>query len=61
MKFNREIGDYAGKRYSVTGEPLSEPEFAEHLKKVLPRPQDMKVLEAIFKAGNWMTADAKAA
>ena len=55
------IGDYSGKRYSVTGDPLSETEFAEHLKKVLPGPDDMKVLEPIFKAGQWMTADAKAA
>ena len=61
MKFNREIGDYAGKRYSVTGESLSEAEFAAHLKRVLPGPEDMKVLEPVFKAGHWMTADAKAA
>ncbi len=38
MKFNREIGDYAGKRYSVTGESLSEAEFAAHLKRVLHAP-----------------------
>jgi hypothetical protein len=61
MKFNREIGDYAGKRYSVSGESLSETEFAEHLKKVLPGPEDKKILEPIFSAGNWMTAEAKAA
>ena len=61
MKFNREIGDYAGKHYSVTGEPLTESEFAAHLKQVLPGPEDKKILEPIFKAGNWMTADAKAA
>ncbi|HSK31824.1 MAG TPA: hypothetical protein VLA17_17835, partial [Candidatus Limnocylindria bacterium] len=58
MKFNREIGDYAGKRYSVMGEPLGEAEFADHLTKVLPGPEDMKVLEPIFKAGHWMTADS---
>ena len=61
VKFNREIGDYAGKRYSVTGEPLAEAEFAEHLKEVLPGPEDMKILVPIFKSGRWMIADAAAA
>ena len=61
MKFNREIGDYAGKHFSVTGEPLSEAQFAKHLEQVLPGPEDRKILEPIFKAGNWMMADAKAA
>jgi benzoyl-CoA 2,3-dioxygenase component B len=61
MKFNRQIGDYAGKHYSVTGEPLSETQFAEHLKQVLPGAEDRKILEPIFKSGNWMTAEAKAA
>ena len=61
LKFNREIGENAGKRYSVSGDRLSEVEFAEHLKKVLPGPEDRKVLEPIFRAGNWMTVDAKAA
>jgi hypothetical protein len=35
--------------------------MAEHLKKVLPSAEDKKLLEPIFRAGNWMTADAKAA
>lgn len=61
MKFNREIGDSAGKRYSVSGEALTEAQFAEHLTQVLPGPGDREILERLFKAGNWMTADAKAA
>jgi benzoyl-CoA 2,3-epoxidase subunit B len=55
-KFNREIGDYAGKRYSVEGNPLSEADYQEHLKKVLPGPEDSKLLEPIFKEKNWMMA-----
>ena len=35
-KFNRQIGDYAGKPYGVDGNLLSEKEYQEHLKKVLP-------------------------
>ncbi len=56
MKFNRQIGDYADKLYSIEGNPLSEAESREHLKKVLPGAEDMKILEPIFKAGNWMSA-----
>ena len=55
-KFNREIGDYVGKTYSVDGDPLSEGEYREHLKKVLPGPEDFKLLEPIFKEKNWMAA-----
>ncbi len=55
-KFNREIGDYAGKRYSVDGNPLSEAEYQEHLKKVLPGSDDLKVLEPVLKSKNWMAA-----
>lgn len=54
MKFNRQIGDHAGKRYSVEGAPLSEAEYQEHLARVLPGPEDKQALESIFKAGNWM-------
>ena len=61
MKFNRQIGDYVGKFYSVEGNPLNEAEFQKHLAEVLPGPEDQKILEPIFKVGNWMTADAAAA
>jgi hypothetical protein len=55
-KFNRRIGDYAGKTYSVDGKLLSQVEYQEHQKLVLPGPADLKVLEPIFKARNWMAA-----
>lgn len=61
MKFNRQIGDHAGKFYSVEGKPLSETEFQTHLGEVLPSAEDQKVLEPIFKAGNWMSAGAATA
>jgi benzoyl-CoA 2,3-dioxygenase component B len=60
MKFNRQIGEYAGKHYSVDGQPLSEAEFHTHLTQVLPGPEDQKILQPIFKAGNWMSASAQA-
>lgn len=53
-KFNRRIGDHAGKTYSVEGNLLSDAEHREHLEKVLPGPSDLRVLEPIFKNKNWM-------
>jgi hypothetical protein len=58
MKFNRQIGDHAGKFYSIEGRSLIEGEFQAHLAQVLPGPEDKKILEPIFRAGNWMTAGA---
>jgi len=40
MKFNRQIGDYAGEFYSVEGNPLNEGEFQAHTTQVLPGPAD---------------------
>jgi benzoyl-CoA 2,3-dioxygenase component B len=55
-KFNRQIGDYAGKAFNVEGHPLSDTDYKEHLKKIFPGPEDLKMLEPIFKAKNWMAA-----
>ena len=56
MRFNRMIGEHAGKTYSVEGNLLSESDYNQHLAKVLPGPEEAKALEPIFKAGQWMTA-----
>src|SRR5262245_484814 len=58
LKFNRQIGDHAGKMYSVDGYPMSASVYREHLKDVLPGPEDQTILEPLFKAGNWMSAGA---
>jgi benzoyl-CoA 2,3-epoxidase subunit B len=55
-RFNRKLGDYAGKTYSVEGSLLLREEYEDHLKQALPGPADAKVLDAIFKDKNWMTA-----
>jgi benzoyl-CoA 2,3-dioxygenase component B len=57
-KFNRKIGDYTGKTYSVEGSLLSQAEYEAHLKQVLPGPADATALAAIFKDKNWMAAGA---
>jgi benzoyl-CoA 2,3-dioxygenase component B len=56
VKFNREIGDYAGNKYSVDGAPLSPAEYEEHLRKVLPGQEDFKILGTILKEKNWIAA-----
>jgi benzoyl-CoA 2,3-epoxidase subunit B len=65
MKFNRQIGDYTGQRYTVEGAPiadaLTETEYQAYLAQVLPGAEDKKILEPIFKSGNWMSAGAASA
>jgi benzoyl-CoA 2,3-epoxidase subunit B len=56
IKFNRMIGDHAGKMYSIDGNPLAEAEYKEHIAQVLPGADDKKTLEPIFKSGTWMAA-----
>jgi benzoyl-CoA 2,3-dioxygenase component B len=54
--FNRQIGDYAGKAYSVDGEPIPEENYQQYLKTVLPGAEDLALIEPIFKEKNWMVA-----
>jgi len=54
VKFNRQIGDYAGQNYSVHGEPLGVDEYLLHFNDVLPGAADVQALEGVFKEGNWV-------
>jgi len=53
-KFNRQIGAFAGKTFSVEGELLSETAHKEHLKTVLPQTEDLERLRAITKDNDWV-------
>jgi len=55
LKFNRSIGEYVGKPYSVTGELLSAEQHKKHLAEVLPTPEDEQVLAEIIKSKDWVT------
>jgi benzoyl-CoA 2,3-dioxygenase component B len=44
IKFNRRIGEFANQTYSVTGELLSEKEYAQHIREVLPQPEDIQLV-----------------
>jgi benzoyl-CoA 2,3-dioxygenase component B len=54
LKFNRSIGEYVGKPYSVTGEMLSTEEYKKHLSQVLPTLEDEQRLNDIIKEKDWV-------
>jgi benzoyl-CoA 2,3-epoxidase subunit B len=54
LRFNRSIGDFVGKTYSVTGELLSPEQHQKHLIEVLPGLEDERVLNEIFKEKDWV-------
>lgn len=54
LKFNRSIGEYAGKPYSVTGELLAPEAYIKHLAQVLPTESDEQTLAAIIKGKDWV-------
>jgi benzoyl-CoA 2,3-dioxygenase component B len=52
VKFNRKIGDYAGKTFAADGRLLTPDEYRRHLEEVLPGPNDERFLRDVFKDGN---------
>ena len=54
LRFNRSIGEYVGKTYSVTGELLSAEAYTRHLAEVLPTESDETALADIIKDKNWV-------
>jgi benzoyl-CoA 2,3-dioxygenase component B len=59
LRFHRAIGQWAGERWSVSGEPLDEAAYARHLAETLPSPADEALLTSIFKAKDWIEAKAR--
>ncbi len=53
-KFNRDIGDFAGKCYSVTGEPIEPEEYEAYKKEVLPSPEDEQFIITLEKDKGWI-------
>ena len=56
-KFNRQIGQFAGMTFSIEGDLLSEAQYREHLKMVLPQPQDLERLVGITDGGDWLAGE----
>ena len=55
LKFNRSIGEYVGKTYSVTGESLTPEEYQKHLSDALPTTEDERILAEIIQGKDWVT------
>ena len=60
-KFNRRIGAFAGKPYSVDGQVLSAANYEQHLTLVLPQPQDLERLSAVTRDPDWVVGAQEAA
>ena len=54
LKFNRQIGQHAGKFYNLRGDPLTAEEYEKYLPTVLPSDADKEVLRSIFKEKDWI-------
>ncbi len=54
LKFNRQIGEYAGKCCDVRGNEMTREEFDAYLPTVLPTDQDRETLAMIFKEKDWI-------
>ncbi len=50
IKFNRKIGRWANQKFHcVTGEPLDDQAYEQHLLEFMPTPEDVKLLHDILK------------
>jgi benzoyl-CoA 2,3-epoxidase subunit B len=58
IRFNRHIGEFAGKPYAVDGRLLDRDQYQEHLNDVLPNEDDEKVLTELFKTNAWVAPKA---
>ncbi|MGH9429987.1 MAG: Phenylacetic acid catabolic protein [Terriglobia bacterium] len=54
LRFNRKIGQYKDKRYTVDGRELTAEEFAKYLPTVLPSDEDKETLKSICKEKDWV-------
>lgn len=56
VKFNRAIGDYAGRTFSVNGNLLSDDAYRQHLQELMPGPTDQERLRSLFQERDWIAA-----
>jgi len=54
LKFHRAIGEFAGKTYSVTGEPLTLAAYEKHVAEALPSDDEKKFVAALMKEPGWI-------
>jgi benzoyl-CoA 2,3-dioxygenase component B len=56
LKFHRSIGEFAGKRYSVTGEEMSEAAYERHLAETLPSEDDRSLITSLQGEKDWIAS-----
>jgi len=56
IKFRRGIGEYKGKRFSVSGAALGEEAYTRHLEEALPTQKDREELRKITAEAGWIAA-----
>ena len=59
IKFNRHIGEFAGKHFSVDGRELTQAEWQAYAPSVLPTPEDDVLLNEYFKDPAWIAPKGK--
>jgi benzoyl-CoA 2,3-dioxygenase component B len=58
IRFNRTIGEFAGKHYAVDGRMLDSDLYEEHLREVLPTDEDEKLVLEYCKRDDWVAPKA---
>jgi benzoyl-CoA 2,3-dioxygenase component B len=61
IRFNRHIGEYAGKHYAVDGRELSDEQWNAYATTVLPSPEDDALLKGYFQDPAWIAPKGKTA
>ncbi len=56
VRFRRNIGEHAGKCYTIEGEPLSREEYDTYLQRVLPSENDYRLLDDLTSREGWVEA-----
>ncbi len=54
LKFNRQIGQYAGQHSTLEGEPLTAEEWERYWPPVMPCEDDERALQDLFKEKDWI-------
>jgi len=58
IRFNRKIGEFAGKPYSVDGRSLDRDQYESYLRDVLPTEEDEKLVAEYIQRDDWVASKA---
>ncbi len=54
VRFRRTIGEHAGERFTIEGDPLSSDEYEKYLQHALPSDADYRLLDDLMKSEDWL-------